>query len=60
MATEAVPRLLVLHALKLKGFADDPVVAERVGLSQAEARAALEKLAGAWPCAATAAYRDGP
>ena len=45
MATEAVPRLLVLHALKLKGFADDPVVAERVGLDAAQARAALEKLA---------------
>ncbi len=45
MATEAVPRLLVLHALKLKGFADDPVVADRLGLGPDEARAALEKLA---------------
>jgi hypothetical protein len=45
MAPEADTRLLVLHAVKLKGFADDPVVAAHVGLGPTEARAALEKLA---------------
>jgi len=38
-------RLVMLHAVKLKGFADDPVVADRVSLDETETRAALEKLA---------------
>jgi hypothetical protein len=40
------PRLLVLHALRLKGIADAATVAGAAGLPEDEAAAQLEKLAG--------------
>jgi hypothetical protein len=41
MAHASDPRFLVLHAVRLKGFADDDVVAQRVGFDPAEYLAAL-------------------
>ena len=40
------PRLLVLHALRLKGIADAATVAAAAGLPEEEAAAQLDKLAG--------------
>jgi len=40
------PRLLVLHALRLKGIADAATVAVAAGLPEEEAAAQLDKLAG--------------
>jgi hypothetical protein len=39
------PRTLVLHALRVKGFADTPVVAAHAGVSDADAAALLDSLA---------------
>ena len=44
MAPSTAPRTLVLHALRLKGFADTPVVAAHTGLSDDEADALLQAL----------------
>jgi hypothetical protein len=42
-AAASEPGFLVLHALRLKGFAETPVVAVRAGLSEEEAGRRLEK-----------------
>lgn len=36
MAHDSDPRLLALHAVRIKGFADDATVARRFGLDRAE------------------------
>lgn len=46
-AAASDPDFLVLHALRLKGFAETPVVAARAGLSEDEAARHLEKAAAA-------------
>ena len=46
MAHRSEPALLVLHALRLKGFADSAVVAEASGLERAAADAVLADLEG--------------
>jgi hypothetical protein len=46
-AAASEPGFLVLHALRLKGFAETPVVAIRAGLSDEEAGRHLEKAAAA-------------
>lgn len=44
MAQPSEPRTLVLHALRLKGFADTPVVAAHARLSEDDAAGLLAKL----------------
>ncbi len=46
MAHRSEPRFLVLHGLRLKGFAEAGPVADGVGIDGAEAEAALQALAG--------------
>jgi hypothetical protein len=41
------PAFLVLHALRLKGFADTPVVADRAGIEAVDAQTLLEKAVAA-------------
>ena len=55
MAQPSEPRTLVLHALRLKGFADTPVVAAHAGISEDDAAGILAKLAKE----GLAARRDG-
>jgi hypothetical protein len=47
--------MLVMHGLRLKGFAEPPVVAEAVDLPEDHARSLLDELVAA----GAAAYRDG-
>jgi DNA-binding MarR family transcriptional regulator len=47
--------MLVLHGLRLKGFADASAVAEAVGIADAEAKPELDRLVGE----GLATYRDG-
>jgi hypothetical protein len=46
MASRSEPRLLVLHGLRVKGFAEAGPVAAGAGLDGAEVEAALQALAG--------------
>jgi hypothetical protein len=55
MSTSSDPRMLVLHGLRLKGFADAAAVAEAVGLSEADTKPELDRLVGE----ELATYRDG-
>ncbi len=48
-------RTLVLHGLRLKGFAEAAAVAEAVGLAEADAKPELDRLVGE----GFATYRDG-
>ncbi|MGH9084025.1 MAG: transcriptional regulator [Acidimicrobiales bacterium] len=55
MTAPSEPRMLVMHGLRLKGFAEPPVVAEAVDVPEDHARAVLDELVAA----GAAAYRDG-
>ena len=55
MSGPSDPRMLVLHGLRLKGFAAADAVAESVGLTDAEVKPELDGLVGA----DLATYRDG-
>lgn len=55
MSVTSEPRTLVLHGLRLKGFAEAAVVAETVAVDGAEARVLLDKLVAE----ELASYRDG-
>jgi predicted ArsR family transcriptional regulator len=55
MTTSSDPRFLVLHGLRLKGFAGADAVAEAAGVSEAEARPHLEALVAE----ELASYREG-
>ena len=55
MSTSSDPRMLVLHGLRLKGFAAADAVAESVGLTEADVKPELDRLVGA----ELATYRDG-
>ena len=55
MTAPSEPRMLVLHGLRLKGFAEPPVVAEAVAVPEASVRTLLDELVDAQ----LAAYRDG-
>ncbi|HJR25793.1 MAG TPA: hypothetical protein VJ804_09980 [Acidimicrobiales bacterium] len=55
MATSSDLRTIVLHGLRLKGFADAAAVAEAVGLEEADAKPQLDQLVGD----GLATYRDG-
>ena len=55
MSTPSDPRLLVMHGLRLKGFAGAAGVGEAVGVPEAEAKPVLDQLVSE----GFAAYRDG-
>ena len=55
MSTPSDPRMLVLHGLRLKGFADAAAVAEAVGMGEADAKPVLDGLVAE----ELASYRDG-
>jgi predicted ArsR family transcriptional regulator len=55
MATTSDQRTIVLHGLRLKGFADAAGVAEAVGLDEADAKPMLDQLVGE----GLASYREG-
>jgi hypothetical protein len=55
MSTISDPRTLVLHGLRLKGFADAGGVAEAAGVTEADAKPELDALVGA----ELASYREG-
>jgi predicted ArsR family transcriptional regulator len=55
MATSSDLRTIVLHGLRLKGFADAAAVAEAVGLEEADAKPQLDQLVGD----GLASYREG-
>jgi hypothetical protein len=55
MTTSSDPAFLVLHGLRLKGFADAGAVAEAAGVSEADAKPELDALVGA----ELASYREG-
>lgn len=55
MSAPSDPRTLVLHGLRLKGFAEAPAVAEVVAMSEADTKAMLDELVGE----GLASYRDG-
>ncbi|MGQ0833090.1 MAG: transcriptional regulator [Microthrixaceae bacterium] len=55
MSTPSDPRMLVMHGLRLKGFADPPAVAETVAVPEHDAQAILDKLV----IDELATYRDG-
>ena len=55
MSPSSDPRTLVMHGLRLKGFAEAGAVAEAVGLSEAEAKPMLDQLVSE----GFATYRDG-
>jgi hypothetical protein len=55
MSTPSDLRLLVLHGLRLKGFAEAGVVAEAVGVAEAEAKPLLDQLV----VDGSVTYRDG-
>jgi hypothetical protein len=55
MITSSDPRFLVLHGLRLKGFADAAAVAEAGGVPEAEAKPHLDALVGE----ELASYREG-
>lgn len=47
MSTASAPQLLVLHALRLKGFADTDVVARAIGVPEPEVAAHAQELVAA-------------
>jgi DNA-binding MarR family transcriptional regulator len=53
--TASDPRFLVLHGLRLKGFADASGIAEAAGLTEADTKPELDALVGA----ELATYREG-
>jgi hypothetical protein len=55
MSASTDPRLLVMHGLRLKGFADVCAVAEAVCVSEADAKPVLDQLV----VDGAATYRDG-
>ncbi len=55
MSTSSDLRTVVLHGLRLKGFADAAAIAEAVGLGEADAKPELDQLVGD----GLATYRDG-
>lgn len=55
MSTPSDPRTLVMHGLRLKGFAEAAGVAEAVGVAEAEAKPALDQLVAE----SLATYRSG-
>jgi hypothetical protein len=55
MTTSSDPRFLVLHGLRLKGFADAGAVAEAGGVEEADAKPHLDALVGE----ELAGYREG-
>ena len=55
MSTPSDPRTLVMHGLRLKGFAEAPAVAEAVGITEIEAKPVLDELV----VQQLATYRDG-
>jgi hypothetical protein len=55
MSTPSDPCLLVMHGLRLKGFAEASVVAESVGITEAEAKPLLDQLV----VDGSVTYRDG-
>ncbi|HEX4866278.1 MAG TPA: hypothetical protein VFV32_01505 [Acidimicrobiales bacterium] len=55
MPAPSDPRTLVLHGLRLKGFAEAPAVAEVVGVDEVEAKSLLADLAAQ----ELASYREG-
>lgn len=55
MAASSHPRTLVLHGLRLKGFAEVPAVAETVAVDEADAKLLLDRLVAE----ELASYRDG-
>lgn len=55
MSAPSEPRTLAMHGLRLKGFAEPPVVAETVGLDEASAKELLDALVAE----GLASYRDG-
>lgn len=55
MTAPSDPRTLVMHGLRLKGFAEPPAVAETVAVDEADAKVLLEKLVAE----ELASYREG-
>lgn len=55
MSTPSDPRTLVMHGLRLKGFAEAAAIAEAVGVSEADAKPMLDELV----VSGLASYRDG-
>ena len=55
MSTPSDPETLVMHGLRLKGFAEAAGVAEAIGMSEAEAKPMLDQLVSD----GLAMYRDG-
>lgn len=55
MTAPSDPRMLVMHGLRLKGFADPPAVAETVAVPEADAKVILDQLVAE----ELASYRDG-
>jgi hypothetical protein len=55
MGTPSDPRTLVMHGLRLKGFAEAAAVGEAVGVSEADAKPVLDQLV----VDGQATYRDG-
>lgn len=55
MTTSTAPRTLVMHGLRLKGFAEAGAVAEAVGVTEADAKPVLDQLVAD----GLATYRDG-
>jgi hypothetical protein len=55
MTTSSDPRTLVLHGLRLKGFADAGAIAEAGGLSEADTKPLLDELV----TESLATYREG-
>jgi predicted ArsR family transcriptional regulator len=55
MSTSTAPRTLVMHGLRLKGFAEAGAVAEAVGVTEADAKPVLDQLV----VDGLATYRDG-
>ena len=55
MSTPSDPRTLVMHGLRLKGFAEAAGLAEAVGVSEAEAKPMLDQLVAE----SLATYRNG-
>ena len=55
MSTPSDPRTLVMHGLRLKGFAEAAAVGEAVGVAEADAKPVLDQLV----VDGLATYRDG-
>jgi hypothetical protein len=55
MSTPSEPRTLVIHGLRLKGFAEAAAVGEAIGMAEAEAKPLLDDIAAD----GLATYREG-